>query len=130
MADSKKSGPQGLQATITAGLGAAATATCIQWIDPKYAQYWAGLASLIVPVIGYFLARWFASMDEPEELTRYKARLKRDLKHQLKILNDRHVTDDIKKGVKKKYSETMLKLSTANQDYKEQGAAQGIVVDE
>jgi len=69
-------------------------------------------------------------MDEPEELTRYKARLKRDLKHQLKILNDRHVTDDIKKGVKKKYSETMLKLSTANQDYKEQGAAQGIVVDE
>lgn len=117
MADTKKGGPQSLQATITAGLGAAATASCIQWIDPKYAQYWAGLASLIVPVIGYFAARLVASMDEPEELTRYKARLKRDLKHQKKILKDKHVPAEIKEGIKVKYAQTMLKLATANQDY-------------
>lgn len=126
MAETKKSGPQGLQATITAGLGAAATASCIQWIDPKYAQYWAGLASLIVPVIGYFAARVVATMDEPEELTRYKARLNRDLKHQKAILKDKNVSDDIKVGIKEKYGQTILKLATANQDY----SGQGLVVDE
>lgn len=126
MADTKKGGPQGLQATITAGLGAAATASCIQWIDPKYAQYWAGLASLVVPVIGYFAARVVAAMDEPEELTRYKARLNRDLKHQKAILKDKNVPDDIKEGVREKYGQTMLKLATANQDYN----GQGLVIDE
>lgn len=126
MADTKKSAPQSLQATITAGLGAAATASCIQWIDPKYAQYWAGLASLIVPVIGYFVARLVASMDEPEELTRYKARLTRDLKHQKKILNDKNVPAEVKNGVKEKYGQTMLKLATANQDYN----GKGLVIEE
>ncbi|HBP6410101.1 hypothetical protein KZ854_13670 [Pseudomonas aeruginosa] len=117
MADLKKGGPQSLQASITAGLGAAATASCIQWIDPKYAQYWAGLASLVVPIIGYIVARLVASMDEPEELTRYKARLNRDLTHQRKILKDKNVPADVKEGIKEKYGQTMLKLATANQDY-------------
>jgi hypothetical protein len=117
MAETKKVAPQGLQASITAGLGAAATASCIQWIEPKYAQYWAGLASLIVPVIGYFAARVVAAMDEPEELTRYKARLNRDLKHQRKMLKDKNVPNEIKDGIKVKYGQTMLKLATANQDY-------------
>lgn len=126
MADHKNGGPQSLQATITAGLGAAATASCIQWIDPRYAQYWAGLASLIVPVIGYFVARLVASMDEPEELTRYKARLNRDLKHQKKILKDKNIPSEIKEGIREKYGKTMLKLSTANQDY----SGQGLVIEE
>lgn len=117
MADLRKGGPQSLQASITAGLGAAATASCIQWIDPKYAQYWAGLASLVVPIIGYIAARPVASMDEPEELTRYKARLNRDLTHQRKILKDKNVPADVKEGIKEKYGQTMLKLATANQDY-------------
>lgn len=126
MANSTKAGSQGLQATITAGLGAFATASCLQWLDPKYAQYWAGVASLVVPVIGYIAVRVFASMDEPEELTRYKARLDRDLKHQKKLLKDKNVSDEIKVGVREKYSQTMLKRATANQDCN----AQGLIIEE
>lgn len=117
MANSQKVAPQGLQATITAGLGTLATASCLQWIPADQAQYWAGVASLTVPVIGYLAARIFASMDEPEELTRYKARLLRDLKHQKRILKDKNISEEIKAGISKKYEQTMLKLATANQDY-------------
>ncbi len=65
-------------------------------------------------------------MDEPEELTRYKARLNRDLKHQKKILKDKNVPAEIKEGIKVKYGQTMLKLATANQDYN----GQGLVIEE
>lgn len=65
-------------------------------------------------------------MDEPEELIRYKARLNRDLKHQKKMLNDKNVPEAIKAGLRDKYGQTMLKLATANQDYK----GQGLVVEE
>lgn len=117
MANSQKVGPQGLQATVTAALGGIVTASCLKWIPAEDAQYWAGVASLIVPGIGYLIARFAASLDEPEELTRYKARLKRDLKHQNKMLKDKNVSSTLKEEIREKYSQTMLKLATANQDH-------------
>lgn len=121
MADGPKVGPQGLQASLTASLGGIATATCLKWIPPEDAQYWVAVASVVVPVIGYVVARFVASFDEPAGLTRYKTRLKRDLKSQKKILNDKNISNAIKNGVKRKYEETMIALSTANQDFKEEG---------
>lgn len=121
MTDGQKVGPQGVQATITAALGGIVTASCLKWIPAEHAQYWAGIASLVVPAIGYVIARVAASMDEPEELTRYKARLKRDLRNQKRMIRDRNIPSDIKDGLREKYGQTMLKLSTANQDYTELG---------
>ena len=126
MADSQKKAPQGLQASITAGLGTFATASCMKWLPPEHAQYWVGATTLIVPVIGYFIAKFFSSIDEPEGLTQYKARLQKDLKHQKNILKDKNISEDDKDGVRAKYSATMLKLASANQDY----TSQGLVLEE
>lgn len=121
MAADQKASPQGLQASITAGLGTFATASCMKWIPPDDAQYWVGATTLIIPVISYFIAKYFSAIDEPDALTQYKARLSKDLAHQKKILNDKHISDEIKAGVRDKYTQTMLKLATANQDYTNQG---------
>ncbi|MCV6429384.1 hypothetical protein [Pseudomonas aeruginosa] len=126
MAESQKVAPQGLQASITAGLGTFATASCMKWIPPEHAQYWVGATTLIVPVISYFIAKFFSAIDEPDGLTQYKARLSKDLAHQKKILDDKHISDDIKAGIREKYTSTVLKLATANQDY----TNQGVVVDD
>lgn len=125
MSGDQKKKPQGLQATITAGLGTLATASCLKWIDPKDAQYWVVVANLVVPVIGYFFAKWFCAIDEPEGLTQYKARLDKDLASQKKVLEDKHISEDLKSEVRKKYAETMLKLVTANQDYSKDGLVLG-----
>lgn len=121
MADGQKVAPQSLQASITAGLGTFATASCMKWIPPDDAQYWVGATTLIVPVISYFIAKFFSTIDEPEALTQYKARLSKDLAHQKRILKDKHISDEIKSGVREKYTETMLKLATANQDFTNKG---------
>ncbi|TDF86310.1 hypothetical protein [Pseudomonas sp. H9] len=121
MAEGQKIAPQSLQASITAGLGTFATASCMKFIPPADAQYWVGAATLIVPVIGYFIAKWFSAIDEPEGLTQYKARLNKDLVHQKKILEDKHIPEEIKEGIREKYTNTMLKLATANQDFTQQG---------
>lgn len=126
MADGQKIAPQSLQASVTAGLGTVATASCMKWIPPEHAQYWIGITTLIVPVIGYFVARFFSAIDEPEGLTQYKARLNKDLAHQKNILEDKYIAEDIKAGVRGKYADTMLKISTANQDY----TSQGLVLEE
>lgn len=126
MADSQKVAPQGLQASITACLGTFATASCMKWLPAEHAQYWVGATTLIVPVIGYFVAKFFCSIDEPEELTRYKARLNKDLAHQKKILKDKHITNEVKEGIRQKYTSTMLKLASANQDF----TSQGVVVED
>lgn len=126
MGESSKNVPQGLQASITAGLGTFATASCMQWLPPENAQYWVGATTLIVPVIGYFVARFFYRIDEPEGLTQYKARLKKDLSNQKKILKDKNISTGVKRGIQEKYTSTMLKLASANQDY----TAQGVVADQ
>lgn len=121
MADLPKVAPQGLQASITAGLGTFATATCMKWLPAEDAQYWVGATTLIVPVIGYFVAKFFCRIDEPEGLTQYKARLKKDLASQKKILKDKNVSTNVKKGIQEKYTSTVLRLASANQDYTPQG---------
>jgi len=121
MSDDQKKAPQGLQATITAGLGTLATASCLKWIDPKDAQYWVVVANIVVPVIGYFLAKWFCAINEPEGLTQYKARLDKDLASQKKVLEDKYTSEDLKREIQKKYDETMLKMVTANQNYTKDG---------
>lgn len=121
MAEGQKVASQGLQASITAGLGTFATASCMKWMPPDDAQYWVGAVTLIVPVISYFITKFFSAIDEPEGLTQYKARLNKDLAHQKKILNDKHIPDEVKEGVRGKYASTMLKLATANQDFTQQG---------
>lgn len=121
MAEGQKIAPQSLQASITAGLGTFATASCMKWIPAEHAQYWVGATTLLVPVIGYFIAKWFTAIDEPEGLTQYKARLNKDLVHQKKMLADKHISQEVKAGVREKYTATMLKLATANQDYNANG---------
>lgn len=121
MAEDKSKAPQGWQATITAGLGTLATATCLKFIHPDHAQYCVVIANIVVPVIGYFAAKWIATFDEPGELTQYKARLKRDLENQKKVLDDPHTSEKLKEEVLKKYDETMLKMLTANQSYTKDG---------
>lgn len=121
MSDAQKSAPQGLQASITAGIGTFATASCMKWLPAEHAQYWVSACTLLSPVVGYFIEKFFWSIDEPEALTRYKARLRRDLKHQKKILEDENVSDAVKADVRAKYEETLIKLSTANQDYSSDG---------
>lgn len=121
MTEPQKSAPQGLQASITAGVGTFATATCMKWLPAEHAQYWVGACTLLSPVVGYVIAKFFWSIDEPEELTRYKSRLRRDIKHQRKILKDKNVSESVKSGVRVKYEETLVKLSTANQDYSSSG---------
>lgn len=125
MADLPKVAPQGLQASITAGLGTFATASCMKWLPAEDAQYWVGATTLIVPVIGYFIAKFFSRIDEPEGLTQYKARLKKDLVSQKKILKDKNISPTVKRGIQEKYTATMLRLASANQDY----TVQGIVAD-
>ena len=126
MEESQKIAPQGLQASITACLGTFATATCMKWLHSEHAQYWVGATTLVVPVIGYFVARFFCRLDEPEGLTQYKARLNKDLAHQRKMLKDKNISHDLKEDVRSKYNSTMLRLASANQDY----SSQGLVVEE
>ncbi len=126
MAEGQKIAPQSLQASITAGLGTFATASCMKWIPAEHAQYWVGSVTLVVPVISYFIAKWFAGIDEPEGLTQYKAMLNKDLEHQRKMLADKHLLPEVKAAVREKYTATMLKLATANQDYR----ASGLVVED
>lgn len=125
MEDSPKIAPQGLQASITAGLGTFATASCMKWLPAEHAQYWVSATTLLVPVIGYLVAKFFYRIDEPEGLTQYKARLKRDLSSQKKILKDKNVSAEVKNSIREKYTSTMLKLASANQDY----TAQGVVAE-
>jgi hypothetical protein len=122
---SPKVAPQGLQASITAGLGTFATASCMKWLPPEHVQYWVGTATLIVPVIGYFIARVFCRIDEPEGLTQYKARLNKDLSSQRKILKDKNISPEIKAGIQEKYTLTMIKLASAHQDFTPQGIVAG-----
>lgn len=121
MADSPKIAPQGLQASITAGLGTFATASCMKWLPPEHAQYWVGATTLIVPVLGYLIAKFFCRIDEPEGLTQYKAQLKRDLSSQRKMLKDNNLSAVVKDDIRKKYDSTVLRLASANQDYTPQG---------
>ncbi|WP_205588425.1 hypothetical protein, partial [Pseudomonas aeruginosa] len=67
------------------------------------------------------VAKWFSYIDEPDGLTRYKARLKRDLAHQRKMLKDKNVSSKVKEDIQKAYEATLVKLATANQDYTDQG---------
>jgi hypothetical protein len=97
----------------------------MKWLPAEDAQYWVGATTLIVPVIGYFVAKFFCRIDEPEGLTQYKARLKKDLVSQKKILKDKNISEEVKKGIKEKYTSTMLRLASANQDY----TSQGVVAD-
>lgn len=121
MAEGQKTTPQGLQASITTALGTFATASCMKWIPAEHAQYWVGTVTLVVPAISYLITKFFTAIDEPEGLTQYKARLNRDLKHQKKLLKDKNVPDEVKQGVRQAYAQTLLKLSTANQHYTQQG---------
>jgi len=125
MEDSPRSVPQGLQASITAGLGTFATASCMKWLPAEHAQYWVSATTLLVPVIGYFIAKFFTRIDEPEGLTQYKARLKRDMCSQKKILKDKNISAEVKESIKEKYTLTVLRLASANQDY----TAQGVVAE-
>ncbi|MBB3103759.1 hypothetical protein [Azomonas macrocytogenes] len=126
MTDNRNTAPQGLQASITAGIGTFATASCMKWLPPEDTQYWISVCTLLSPVVGYFVAKFFCSIDEPEELTKYKAWLNKDLTNQKKILKDKNVPEDVKKEVRQKYTETTLKLASANQDY----SPRGIVVND
>lgn len=117
--------PQTLQATLTAALGAAVTTSCLKWIPPADAQYWVGICTFIVPGIVYFCIKWFSAFDEPAELIRYKAHLKKDLASQRKILKDKFASKALKASIALKYDETVLKLSCANQDY----TSNGVVVE-
>ncbi|HCE5541334.1 TPA: hypothetical protein NI869_005091 [Pseudomonas aeruginosa] len=121
MSDGQRTSPQEFQASVTAVLGGFVTASCLKWTPAEDAQYWAGAASLIVPIIGYLVAKWFSYIDEPDGLTRYKARLKRDLAHQKKMLKDKNVSSKVKEDIQKAYEATLVKLATANQDYTDQG---------
>lgn len=125
MEDSPKIAPQGLQASITAGLGTFATASCMKWLPAEDAQYWVSATTLIVPVVGYFIAKFFCRIDEPEGLTQYKARLKKDMSSQKKILRDKNVSAEVKNSIREKYTLTVLRLASANQDY----TAQGVVAE-
>ncbi|MEE1923216.1 hypothetical protein V0R50_13170 [Pseudomonas sp. 148P] len=126
MDDSPRKSPQGLQASVTAVLGTFATASCMKWLPAEHAQYWVGASTLIVPIVGYCIAKIFYRIDESEGLTQYKARLRRDIKSQKKILKDKYVSEAVKEGVRSKYEATILKLASANQDY----TAQGIIVEQ
>jgi len=125
MSTEPKLQPESLQATLTAGLGAAATTTCLKWLPPEDAQYWVGICTFVVPGVVYFCIKWFSALDEPAELIRYKAHLKKDIAHQKKILKDKHASEVLKAAIRLKYDETILKLSCANQDY----SSKGIVID-
>ncbi|HBO5165871.1 hypothetical protein [Pseudomonas aeruginosa] len=115
--------PEGLQASITTGVGTFVTASCMKFLPPEHTQYGIVVCSLAIPFAVLFLTKIFIAYNEPQALVEYKALLKKDLRGQKKILKDKNISEKTRSDIKRKYSETLVKLSTAHQDYPDDGVA-------
>lgn len=117
MSDSTKQGTQTVQAYATTAIGSLLTMTCLNLIPEQYVQYGVVSSSLITPFLAMYFVRVYLGFNEPGELTRYKARLLKDMRQQKSILGNKHLSIAAKKDIQKKYDSTAIKLATANQDF-------------
>lgn len=77
--------------------------------------------SLFIPVISstiswlgiYCYNRWM----EPQDVVSWRSALKKDIKEQLAIINDKNCDECTKSEARKIYSKTKMKLATLRQDY-------------
>jgi hypothetical protein len=77
--------------------------------------------SLLVPLISsaiswigiYCYNRWM----EPHAVVSWRSALRKDLKEQLAIINDKNCDEDTRLEAKSMYSKTKMRLATLRQDY-------------
>lgn len=117
MSDSLPQGNQTIQAYATTAVGSLLTMSCMSLLPDEHVQYGVVSASLVTPFVALFFVRIYQSVNEPAELTKYKARLHKDMKQQKKIIKNCALSAASKKEIQKKYDDTAIKLATANQDY-------------
>lgn len=117
MSDSGRQGSQTVQAYATTAVGSLLTMSCMNLLPADLVQYGVVSSSLVTPFLAMYFVRIYLGVNEPAELTRYKSRLLKDMRQQAKILKSNGLSAAAKRDIQRKYDATVLKLSTANQDF-------------
>ncbi|UUT22123.1 hypothetical protein [Pseudomonas sp. T8] len=107
----------GLTATIT-GLLVSISSLVTSGLSEDVKMIIPVIAGIISPFIAAGVARLQRKVEQPPELTDYLTAYENDLRYQKRALKNRSLTPEAKAAIEKRYSDTVLKMATAHQDFR------------
>lgn len=114
---SSSSSHTGLTATIT-GLLVSISALFTSDLSTEAKTIIPVIAGIASPFIAAGISRLQRKVEQPPELIDYLTAYENDLKYQIKALKATNLSDDARKNLEKRYSDTVLKMATAHQDFR------------
>ncbi|HDM8093537.1 TPA: hypothetical protein PXN44_004436 [Yersinia enterocolitica] len=79
------------------------------------------VVTLLVPIISSLISfvymQLYCRLIEPHEVLQLRAGLKRDMKEQKSIINDKYADEETRANATKIYSATRMQIATLRQDY-------------
>lgn len=107
----------GLTATIT-GLLVSISALFTADLSTEAKTIIPVIAGIISPFIAAGISRLQRKVEQPPELTDYLSAYENDLKYQRAALKDSNLSVEVRAELEKRYSNTVLKMATAHQDFR------------
>lgn len=107
----------GLTATIT-GLLVSISALFTTDLSTEAKTIIPVIAGILSPFIAAGISRLQRKVEQAPELTDYLSAYENDLKYQKKALKDNSLSVEAKAALEKRYSDTVLKMATAHQDFR------------
>jgi nitrogen fixation/metabolism regulation signal transduction histidine kinase len=107
----------GLTATIT-GLLVSISALFTADLSTEAKTIIPVIAGIASPFIAAGISRLQRKVEQAPELTDYLTAYENDLKYQKKALKDKNLSADVRADLEKRYSNTVLKMATAHQDFR------------
>jgi hypothetical protein len=107
----------GLTATIT-GLIVSVSALFTADLSPEVKTIVPIIAGILSPFIAAGIYRLQRRVEQDPKLTDFLSAYESDLKYQKNALKDQSLSAEAKAELEKRYSNTVLKMSTAHQDFR------------
>ncbi|MBB3141253.1 hypothetical protein [Halomonas organivorans] len=114
-----KVGNRTAQTFFTGGVGTLFTMLATSFAPEEFVQIGVYASVFFAPFLSAYCTKLLNSLDEPDELSKYKAGLKKDIRFCKKCLKDKRLDEGQKKKYGKNYDKAMNKLSQANTDFHE-----------
>ena len=114
---SSSSNRTGLTATIT-GLLVSVSALFTADLSTEAKTIIPVMAGILSPFIAAGISRLQRKVEQDPKLTDYLSAYENDLKYQKKALKDENLPVDARANLEKRYSDTILKMATAHQDFR------------
>ena len=107
----------GLTATIT-GLLVSVSALFTADLSTEAKTIIPVIAGILSPFISAGISRLQRKVEQDPKLTDYLSAYQNDLNYQKKALKDNNLPADARANLEKRYSDTILKMATAHQDFR------------